>query len=61
MRQLFTAIIVSKVITAVIADANVIFIKEISSSLLIIKVLVEIILKSRFELHVVDTSGKQEL
>ena len=52
MRQLFTAIIVSKVITAVIADANVIFIKEISSSLLIIKVLVEIILKSRFESHV---------
>ena len=54
MRQLFTAIIVSKVITAVIADANVIFIKEISSSLLIIKVLVEIILKSRFELHVAE-------
>ena len=37
MRQLFTAIIVSKVITAVIADANVIFIKVINSCLSLIE------------------------
>ena len=47
--------------TAAIADANVIFIEVIMSSFLFIKVLMEIILISRFELRVVDTSGKQDL